>query len=293
MVAASRLRRAQERIQHGAAVRDRDAARACNSLATRVDPTAHPLLDERHDAARRRQGAAVRDHRRSRPVRQLQHQRDQGGQHLHRREPGARSGARAWSAAAAATISRAAASRSATSRSTCSRRCSIATRRASPTRRSRRSRPGRSTASTSSTTSSARSCRSASSSSGCCRFRALEIEPAERPARRRRSTIFTSRRRRSCSTRCIPRHVEVQVFRALLESNAAFYAAQMTAMDCGVAQRGGHDRAADALHEQGPPGGDHPRDHRSRFGRRGFVVRRVNSQLRNSQLPRRTSRETP
>jgi len=32
-------------------------------------------------------------------------------------------------------------------------------------------------------------------------------------------------------TRLIPRHVEVQVFRALLESNAAFYAAQMTAMD--------------------------------------------------------------
>jgi F-type H+-transporting ATPase subunit gamma len=29
----------------------------------------------------------------------------------------------------------------------------------------------------------------------------------------------------------IPKHVEVQVFRALLESNAAFYAAQMTAMD--------------------------------------------------------------
>jgi F-type H+-transporting ATPase subunit gamma len=29
----------------------------------------------------------------------------------------------------------------------------------------------------------------------------------------------------------IPRHVEIQVFRALLESNAAFYAAQMTAMD--------------------------------------------------------------
>ena len=31
--------------------------------------------------------------------------------------------------------------------------------------------------------------------------------------------------------RILPRHVEVQVFRALLESNAAFYAAQMTAMD--------------------------------------------------------------
>jgi F-type H+-transporting ATPase subunit gamma len=32
-------------------------------------------------------------------------------------------------------------------------------------------------------------------------------------------------------TTLLPRHVEVQVFRALLESNAAFYAAQMTAMD--------------------------------------------------------------
>jgi len=32
-------------------------------------------------------------------------------------------------------------------------------------------------------------------------------------------------------TTLIPRHVEVQAYRALLESNAAFYAAQMTAMD--------------------------------------------------------------
>ncbi|HEY6360214.1 MAG TPA: F0F1 ATP synthase subunit gamma, partial [Vicinamibacterales bacterium] len=29
----------------------------------------------------------------------------------------------------------------------------------------------------------------------------------------------------------LPRHVQVQVYRALLETNAAFYAAQMTAMD--------------------------------------------------------------
>jgi F-type H+-transporting ATPase subunit gamma len=29
----------------------------------------------------------------------------------------------------------------------------------------------------------------------------------------------------------LPRHVQAQVYRALLESNAAFYAAQMTAMD--------------------------------------------------------------
>ena len=37
--------------------------------------------------------------------------------------------------------------------------------------------------------------------------------------------------RRRSSTQLLPRYVEVQVYRALLESNAAFYAAQMTAMD--------------------------------------------------------------
>ena len=36
----------------------------------------------------------------------------------------------------------------------------------------------------------------------------------------------------------IPNHVEVQVFRALLESNAAFYAAQMTAMDAATRNSG-------------------------------------------------------
>jgi F-type H+-transporting ATPase subunit gamma len=46
MVAASRLRRAQERIQHARpfAVQMR---RVLHSLASRVDPSAHPLLDER------------------------------------------------------------------------------------------------------------------------------------------------------------------------------------------------------------------------------------------------------
>ena len=46
MVAASRLRRAQERIQQARpfAVQMR---RVLNSLASRVDPSAHPLLDER------------------------------------------------------------------------------------------------------------------------------------------------------------------------------------------------------------------------------------------------------
>jgi F-type H+-transporting ATPase subunit gamma len=36
----------------------------------------------------------------------------------------------------------------------------------------------------------------------------------------------------------LPSHVEVQVFRALLESNAAFYAAQMTAMDAATRNSG-------------------------------------------------------
>jgi F-type H+-transporting ATPase subunit gamma len=36
----------------------------------------------------------------------------------------------------------------------------------------------------------------------------------------------------------IPTHVEMQVFRALLESNAAFYAAQMTAMDAATRNSG-------------------------------------------------------
>jgi F-type H+-transporting ATPase subunit gamma len=46
MVAASKLRRAQERIQH-ARPYAMQMQRVLNSLATRVDPSAHPLLDER------------------------------------------------------------------------------------------------------------------------------------------------------------------------------------------------------------------------------------------------------
>ena len=36
----------------------------------------------------------------------------------------------------------------------------------------------------------------------------------------------------------LPRYVEVQVYRALLESNAAFFAAQMTAMDTATKNSG-------------------------------------------------------
>ena len=46
MVAASRLRRAQERIQQARPYAS-EMLRVLNSLASRVDPSAHPLLDER------------------------------------------------------------------------------------------------------------------------------------------------------------------------------------------------------------------------------------------------------
>ena len=46
MVAASRLRRAQERIQHARPFANQ-MSRVLSSLASRVDPSAHPLLDER------------------------------------------------------------------------------------------------------------------------------------------------------------------------------------------------------------------------------------------------------
>jgi F-type H+-transporting ATPase subunit gamma len=48
MVAASKLRRAQERIQQ-ARPYAAQMLRVLNSLASRVDPTAHPLLDERRE----------------------------------------------------------------------------------------------------------------------------------------------------------------------------------------------------------------------------------------------------
>ena len=58
--------------------------------------------------------------------------------------------------------------------------------------------------------------------------------PRARGGRRptaRRWTICTSRTPRTIFDKLLPRYVESRIFAALLESNAAFYAAQMTAMD--------------------------------------------------------------
>jgi F-type H+-transporting ATPase subunit gamma len=61
-------------------------------------------------------------------------------------------------------------------------------------------------------------------------IRRAEIEQAEQPAGPQTDYLFEPSAEKMFD-RLLPRHVEVQVFRALLESHAAFYAAQMTAMD--------------------------------------------------------------
>ena len=81
MVSSSKLRRAQERI-----VKSRPYAkemlRVFNNLATRTENADASAVERRSGVGPH---AADRDHRRSRPVRQLQHQRRQGGAAVHAR----------------------------------------------------------------------------------------------------------------------------------------------------------------------------------------------------------------
>ena len=69
--------------------------RVLDSLASRVDPATHPLLTTRDAAGRTARTLLIVDHRRRGPVRQLQHQRHQGGRQLRRRERRPPGGARA------------------------------------------------------------------------------------------------------------------------------------------------------------------------------------------------------
>ena len=77
MVAASKLRRAQERIM-SARPYALQMQRVLASVASRVDPSIHPLLD-RPRARPGQQDARDRRHRRQGAVRQLQHEHHQGG----------------------------------------------------------------------------------------------------------------------------------------------------------------------------------------------------------------------
>jgi hypothetical protein len=63
----------------------------------------------------------------------------------------------------------------------------------------------------------------------------------------------------------LPKVVEITVWQALLESNAAEHGARMAAMDSATRNAADH-RQPDPLHEQGATGRDHQRNHRSRLG---------------------------
>ena len=277
MVAASRLRRAQERIQQARPFAI-EMLRVLNSLASRVDPAAHPLLDERSDAAGRRQGAALRDHRRPRPVRQLQHQRDQGGEHVHRREPGARGRARPGRPPRPRLLRAPRLRGPLRAGQPVRRRCSSthaqaiaeAAIEAFTSRPGRQRLPGLQRVQVGHVAAGRRRAAAADSA------RSATSQPSAAAARRRRTIDYLYEPTpEELFTQLLPRHVEVQVFRALLESNAAFYAAQMTAMDAATRNAADMIEAADAVHEQGPPGGDHARDHRSGVGRRRAVAPRA------------------
>ena len=93
MIAASRLKRAQDRVVAARPFAQRMLARA-QQPGLRVEPDAHPLL--RMPDQTGAPAAAHRDHRRPRAVRQLQLQRHQGGGAVHHhRGAGPRSRARA------------------------------------------------------------------------------------------------------------------------------------------------------------------------------------------------------
>ena len=129
----------------------------------------------------------------------------------------------------------------------------------------------RSTRSTSSTTSSSRSCQQRIVVEQLLPIPRLEVRTPHRAIGRTRSATVDYLYEPSPQEifdELLPRYVEIQVYRALLESNAAFYAAQMTAMDTATQELGEMIDEPDALHEQGAAGGDHPRDHRGRVGSR-------------------------
>ena len=166
MISASKLRRAQDRVV-GARPFALQMQRVLNSLASRVDPSSHPLLAERDPASPgigqcgcRSEGPAHRRHGRQGPVRRLQHQHHQSRERLHQQR---RQSGRAWASSAArgATSSSAGVSRFESRKSGSSSASSTPTRSASPRPPSRNSRAAACRRSSSSTTSSSRSCSSA------------------------------------------------------------------------------------------------------------------------------------
>ena len=265
MVAASRLRRAQERIQHGAAVRDRDAARAEQPGDARrfgAAPAARRAAARRRPAARRCCSSSPRTAAcaaASTPTRSRARARSSSRTRRARWRSG-------WSAAAAATTSRAAASRSATNRSTCSQALQYSHAQAIAQAAVEAFTTGQ-VDSVYLVYNEFRSVMSQrSSSSGCCRFRGSEIEPDGRRRAPDRLPLRADAGGAVHDAHPAPRRGAGLPRAARVERRVLRRADDGDGL--GVAQRVGDDRPAHALHEQGSPGGDHARDYRSRVGRR-------------------------
>ena len=223
MVAAAKLRRAQERMMaarpYAAALRE-----VLASVSTRVDVTKHPLLAEREQET---EGPAARRHRGPRSLRRVQHQRPP--RRAERRSPkrGGRKCTSCRSAARRSTSSSAARFPSAASRLHVYQALSLETareiakgaHRRLPQRRVRR------------------------------RLRRLQrVQVDHGPERDARAAPAAGARPGSTTTSrpsttsidpspeailsdLLPKHIEFQLYRVLLESAAAEQGARMTAME--------------------------------------------------------------
>ena len=80
----------------------------------------------------------------------------------------------------------------------------------------------------------------------------------------------------------LPRYVEVQVYRALLESNAAFFAAQMTAMDTATKNSAEMIASLTLYMNKVRQAAITTRDHRSRFGAALQATARTTHELNRS-----------
>ena len=243
MVAASKLRRAQERIMNARPYAVQ-MQRVLGSVASRVDPSIHPLLTARESAARQPH-AGDRRHRRQGPVRQLQHQRHQGRRRVFVLE--------STQTCTLGLVGR-------KGKEFFSRRGYEVLFEQVGIFQKLRFEDARAIAQT--------AMDGVLSGEGRPRDARLQRVPlGDDPARRRRSAAADREGRRrgdrprdragaaggdpraqidylyepapqEIFNQLLPRYVEVQVYRALLESNAAFYAAQMTAMDTATKNSG-------------------------------------------------------
>ena len=224
MIAASRLKRAQDRVVAARPFAQR-MLKVLNGLVSRVDQDAHPLL---RMPAPDRPAAADRHHRRSRPVRQLQLERHQGRRAVHRQRrarprdraradrpqgtrllppPRVRRALRGGRHLPEADVRRRGRHRG------CGDRGVHLRRRVERLSRLQRVQVGDDAADRRRAAAADSAARSGRRGAGPTVDYLYEPAPEE---------IFKD---------LLPRHVQVQVYRALLESNAAFFAAQMTAMD--------------------------------------------------------------